>query len=166
MTRALAFLLSTGLSLTAVQTAHSSELHIEKGTTSLGGTAGISVMAVSGQTQFVFGANPSLGFFLTDEIQLFGSLMLSSSNDSLGWGLGIGVNYVTEFTSLEGVKSYAGVRAEIYGNDARWVGAQAGVLFPLSEHVAMDLGVRPQYEFRSGLFMLNVGWLGVNAYFQ
>ena len=150
------------LGVMGTQSAQAAELTLEKGTMSLGGSAGISLVAADGATSFAFGANPSFGYFVSDNIQVFGALQLGYA-DAFSFGVGVGGNYVTD---LAGMKYYAGVHADVMANgDAIWVGAQTGFLFPLSEHVAMDLSVRPEYEVNTGIFLLNAGWLGVNAYF-
>lgn len=142
--------------------AQAAEFTLEQGTMSLGGSAGISLEAGGGVTAFAFGANPSFGYFVSDNIQVFGSLQLEY-DEAFSFGVGLGGNYVTD---LAGMKYYVGVHADVMTNeDTIWVGAQTGFLFPLSEHVAMDLSVRPEYEVNRGDFSLNAGWLGVNAYF-
>jgi len=150
------------LGVMGTHTAQAAELALEKGTMSLGGSAGISLIAADGVTMFAFGANPSFGYFMSDNIQVFGTLQLGYA-DSFSFGIGAGGNYVTD---LAGMKFYAGAHADVMDNgDTVWVGVQSGFLFPLSEHVAMDLSIRPEYEVNTGIFMLNAGWLGVNAYF-
>ena len=59
------------LGVMGTQSAQAAELTLEKGTMSLGGSAGISLVAADGATSFAFGANPSFGYFVSDNIQGF-----------------------------------------------------------------------------------------------
>ena len=149
------------LGVMGTQSAQAAELTLEKGTMSLEMDPPISLVAADGATSFAFGANPSFDTLCPTTFR-FSALQLGYA-DAFSFGVGVGGNYVTD---LAGMKYYAGVHADVMANgDAIWVGAQTGFLFPLSEHVAMDLSVRPEYEVNTGIFLLNAGWLGVNAYF-
>jgi len=154
--------LAIALGLFASQSAGAAELVLEKGTMSLGGSAGFSLAMAGGETMFSFGANPSFGYFVTDNIQVFGSISLEYMFEEFSWGIGVGGNYILD---IGGMKGYGGIHYDINGVDNMWVGAQFGLLFPLSESVALDLSIRPDYGIQDEVFMLNAGWLGVNAYF-
>ena len=153
------------LGLFASQSATAAELAIEQGTMSLGGNAGLLLIAGEGGSDVSINVSPSIGYFLSDNMQLFGNVHFGYSG-GVSYGVGVGANYVMDVSSM---KLYTGIHADLLGAEGIdpfiSVGAQVGLWIGLSESVALDVGIRPNYEISTGTFSMSAGYLGVNAFF-
>ena len=175
--------------------AKAGEFTLTQGTMQLGGVATFDIdmeMPDKGDsvTGFALDVAPSFGYFIIDNLELsvgasagmgFGDLY---ENAAKTFGFGLGAKY---FIALGPVVGYAGlgvgmdfvmtddvtvdnVTVDGATTKALALGVPLGVLYPLNEHVAMDLGTVISYSMSledGGGASLNVpiGYLGVQAFF-
>ena len=166
-------------------TASAGELQTTSGTMQLGGVTTFDIDMYmpeegSNKTGYKIIATPSFGYFISDNLELNGSIQLGTFFGDLydGFGTVLGFNvggrYLIDMDSF-----YLHLGAQIgmlinmpdEGDNTKTlvIGVPIGLLFPLNQHVALDAGLR--VNFNMGLDdqgnMLNVpiGYLGVQAFF-
>jgi len=156
------------LGLFASQSATAAELAIEQGTMSAGGQATLGMYMAGGSTIIDVTVAPGFGYFVSDNIEVFGNInfnLVAVGGDSgTSLGLGVGANYYVDAGSM---KVYFGIHTDMALTPEVDIGAgaQAGLLLGLSDSVALDIGIRPTYYIQSEVFALNAGAVGIRAFF-
>jgi hypothetical protein len=175
--------------------ANAQDLTLTKGTMQLGGVATFDIdmnMPEEGDsvTGFALNVAPGFGYFIMDNLELFAGLnagmgfgdMYENAAKTFGFdlgakyfmcfgpvvgyaGLGVGMGFV-----MTDDQDVGGVTIEGATTKNLVIGVPLGVLYPLNEHVAMDLGAVINYnmslEDGGGAFLnVPIGYLGVQSFF-
>ena len=171
--------------LLVTSVAHAEGLSLQKGTMQLGGTATFDIEVVmpdegDNTTGFSLNLAPSFGYFIMDNLQLFGQLSFHMGfgdlfDDSKTFGLGVGAKYFLPLGSLVGYAGL-GVGLDLHmpdgGDTMKYlpISVPLGILLPFNRHVALDLGTRLTYTLAlddggASKFHVPIGYLGVQAFF-
>ena len=172
--------------LVLVPTATAGDFELSEGTMQLGGVAALDVemtMPEEGDstTGYLLGVAPTFGYFIMDNLELFGGINAvmgfgdAYEGAAKNMGFDVGAKYFMGFGAVTG---YAGLSVGMAfmmpdeGDTMKnlLIGVPLGVLYPLNEHVALDLGTVVNYNMSledGGGAFLNVplGYLGVQAFF-
>ncbi|HAA58224.1 MAG TPA: hypothetical protein DCE42_25900 [Myxococcales bacterium] len=153
---------------------------VQKGRFTLGGQGTLAISSSLGSetpsTQWYVGLYPSLGWYLLDQFSLHitPSIALSPSGlqKSIQGTFGARVSAQYTFLIQRQMLIYVGGGVGGYWSgedDLRWLlNIQAGLLFLLNQHVALDAGFSGDFNFYSkqsqlNNFLGNFGYIGVRV---
>ena len=147
-------------------------LEIGQGTFELGGHATANVYFVDVGDGFSFDIAPQAGAFVTDQIEIVGTLDLFWVNGDLDMRVDLGADY---FFDSEYLRPYAGASlgfgtypyVGVIADEVVSATARGGVLLPLNRNVGVDLGMRLAFLLDDSEVQLHVplGFIGVRAFF-
>jgi hypothetical protein len=154
------------------------ELQLKKGTMELGGSATLDVTAYDGSTAWGLNLNPQAGYFVKKGLEVLGGVNLNyvkveDIDGASGYGLGAGVRY---FIDMKPNWAYVGGAVGFYPESdlalasSYNVDALGGILLPLSQNVALDLGASLGILKIDGLdksyINFSGGYLGIHGFFK
>jgi len=180
---------ATALLLSFSGSADAQELMLSKGTKSIGGRLTVDIdynkpSGGTGSTTASLNGNVTLGYFFADNIRgalSLGTLFPFNKGLNKEFNAGIGVDYF--FSGMGKMVPFFGARLgvttitsanPITDDSSTSIGTALaipfGVLFPLSNHVALSLGAEPTFDIllsgNKGFHMkAPIGFLGVEAFF-
>jgi len=139
-------------------------LDIHAGTMELGGSGTVELLASNGDTFVAVLLAPSFGYFITDNVELRAGVGIAAASGVSSVGVDLGAQYLFPGDSL---RPYAGGHFGLGDNSDPVVGAQGGLLVPLSSAIALDLGARLDLILGQGMTAVHlpVGALGVRGFF-
>ena len=161
-------------------------LQTTAGTMQLGGAGTFNIeMTIPDEgdsvTGYSLGLTPSFGYFIIDNLEIgatalvavgFGDKYDGSSKDI---GFGVGANYFLPISSFVlhfgvGIGMNFMIPDEGDTQKALAIMAPIGLLMPLNDHVALDLGIQVNYlmsleDHGNSSFTLPIGYLGVQSFF-
>ena len=178
-------LLAVLLVLSVVPAASAADLNLKGGTMQLGGNVAFMVDMVMPEegdsvTGYQLNLSPSVGYFLMDNLELIGELGISMGFGDLyeksakGLSLGVGAKYFMPMGSMSvyfGLTLGMGFFIPDEGDTTKMLGIAVpiGILYALNEWVAIDLGLRIQYNMgldkQGSTLNLPIGYFGVQAFF-
>ncbi len=154
------------------------DLVLKKGTMELGGTATIDFSSYDGFKTYGLMLNPQVGYFVKKGVEVFGGVNLDyikveDIDAATGYGVNAGARY---FIDMKPNWAYVGGQAAFYPetdfNAASGFGVDAlgGILLPLSQNVALDLGATlgiVKYDGLDKSFInFSGGYLGIHGFFR
>ncbi len=154
------------------------DLVLKKGTMELGGSATIDFSSYDGFKTYGLLLNPQAGYFVKKGIEIFGGVNLDyikveDIDAATGYGINAGARY---FIDMKPNWAYVGGQAAFYPetdfNAASGFGVDAlgGILLPLSQNVALDLGATlgiVKYDGLDKSFInFSGGYLGIHGFFK
>jgi len=147
-------------------------LEIGQGTFEIGGHATANVYFVDIGDGFRFDIAPQAGIFVSDQVELVGTLDLVWVNGNVGMRVDLGGDY---FFDAAYVRPYAGASlgfgsypyVDVIAEQVASATARGGVLLPLNRNVAVDLGLRLAFLLDDAELQLHIplGFIGVRAFF-
>ncbi len=147
-------------------------LEIGQGKFELGGYATANVYFVDIGDGFSFDIAPQFGVFVSDAVELLGTLDLFWVNGNLDMRIDLGAEY---FFESEYLRPYAGASlgfgsypyVGVIADDVVSATALGGVVLPLNRNVGVDLGLRLAFLLDDAEVQLHVplGFIGVRAFF-
>ncbi|MFT4622548.1 MAG: hypothetical protein ACI8PZ_001204 [Myxococcota bacterium] len=151
------------------------DLAMDAGTIQLGGSATVDILSSGGSTDVVLNLAPTGGYFVVDNVELFGGIALGLGTIGTAWGFEVGGKYFVDIKP-NWIYFGAGLGYGVQTIDAGIVtvsanvlniAPQGGVLIPLGKNVGLDLGTRVNIGLSGGSTFITVpiGMLGVQAFF-
>jgi hypothetical protein len=154
------------------------ELQLKKGTMELGGSATLDVTSYDGSNAWGLYLNPSAGYFVKKGVEIFGTVNLNyvkveDVDGASGYGVGAGARYFIDMKpNWAYIGGQAGFAPESDLNPASGfnVDALGGILLPLSQNVALDVGATLgilKYDGMDKSFInFQGGYLGIHGFFK
>jgi hypothetical protein len=154
------------------------ELQLKKGTMELGGSATLDFASYDGSSAWGINLQPSAGYFIKKGVEVFGTVNLDyqkveNVDGATGYGIGAGARYFIDMKpNWAYVGGQAGFAPESDLNLAQSfnVDALGGILLPLSQNVALDLGATLGILKVDGLdksfISFQGGYLGIHGFFK
>jgi hypothetical protein len=148
------------------------DLKLKKGWMELGGSATLDITSYDGNNSWQLNLQPQAGYFIKKGLEVIGGLGVGITEGSTSWNVNGGLRY---FIDMNPMWAYVGGRGLYYPESDLMVsafGADAlgGVLLPLSQNVALDLGASLGMQKYDGadksVINFSGGYLGVSGFFK
>lgn len=156
--------------------ASAGSLDFGEGTFELGGRATANIILNDGQSDLYLDLSPTVGYFVSDKIELLGGISMFVDDNVLGVGFFGGFD---AFLGNDGIAPYLGATigygSQTYqfgffqvGGDVVTLSGRGGIVLPLNRKVGFDLGGRLNVNFEEGgdtWVHIPLGYVGIRAFF-
>lgn len=157
-------------------TASAGSLDIGEGTWELGGHATANIVLDEGRDDVYLDLSPTVGYFVSDHVELLGGVSMYINEGVLGVGFFAGLD---GFFGKDGIAPYLGGTIgygvstypywwyEVGGTDVVTLSGRGGIVIPLNRKVGFDLGVRVNFNVEDGRTWIHIplGYVGIRAFF-
>lgn len=151
------------------------DLDFGEGTWELGGRATANVVLDDGNSNLFLDLSPTVGYFVSNNIELLGGVSLFVDDNQVGAGFFAGVD---AFLADDGVAPYLGATvgygSQSYqfglfqvGGDVITISGRGGIVVPLNKRVGLDLGARVNFNIADNDTWIHIplGYIGIRAFF-
>lgn len=155
--------------------ASAGSLDFGEGTWELGGRATANIVLNDGDSNLYLDLSPTVGYFISDNIELLAGVSLFVDDNATGAGFFAGLD---AFLGNDGVAPYLGATIGYgtqsfqygffqYGSDVVTVSGRGGIVVPLNHKVGLDLGARVNFNIEDGETWIHIplGYVGIRAFF-